>query len=98
MSTSCGGGYCDCGDSEAWSDFVHCTAHSVGGAGGVAGSPNTDPVSVTFCRLKNEVTLIALQVSISTTFYARVFGTKDLFRQNVTREKQFRTKNARVKC
>ncbi len=98
MSTSCGGGYCDCGDSEAWSDFVHCTAHSVGGAGGVAGSPNTDPVSVTFCRLKNEVTLIALQVSISSTFYALVFCTKDLFRINVTREKQFRTKNARVKC
>ena len=53
MSTSCGGGYCDCGDSEAWSDFVHCTAHSVGGAGAVAGSPNADPVSITvFCWLE----------------------------------------------
>jgi hypothetical protein len=44
MSTSCGGGYCDCGDAEAWSDFVHCTAHSLGGGGGVAGSTNEDPV------------------------------------------------------
>ena len=48
MSTSCGGGYCDCGDPEAWSDFVHCTAHSVGGQGGVAGCPNEDPVNFLF--------------------------------------------------
>ena len=44
MSTSCGGGYCDCGDSEAWSDFVHCTAHSVGAGGGLASAVNEDPV------------------------------------------------------
>jgi len=44
MSTSCGGGYCDCGDSEAWSDFVHCSAHSVGAGGGLASAANEDPV------------------------------------------------------
>ena len=46
MSTSCGGGYCDCGDSEAWSDFVHCTAHTVGAGGGETGSANEDPVRI----------------------------------------------------
>ena len=30
MSTSSGGGYCDCGDSEAWSQFVHCSTHLLG--------------------------------------------------------------------
>lgn len=44
MSTSCGGGYCDCGDPEAWSDFVHCAAHSIGNGGGMAAAASEDPV------------------------------------------------------
>jgi E3 ubiquitin-protein ligase UBR2 len=28
MSVSAGGGYCDCGDSEAWKQNVHCNLHS----------------------------------------------------------------------
>ena len=27
MSTSIGGGYCDCGDPEAWKDHAHCSTH-----------------------------------------------------------------------
>lgn len=27
MSMSCGGGYCDCGDSEAWKEFPFCDKH-----------------------------------------------------------------------
>ena len=30
MSTSSGGGYCDCGDPEAWSQHVHCSTHLLG--------------------------------------------------------------------
>lgn len=30
MSTSYGGGYCDCGDPEAWSSGVHCSTHAMG--------------------------------------------------------------------
>ena len=37
MSTSIGGGYCDCGDPEAWKEHAHCSAHSVvTGLGGSA--------------------------------------------------------------
>lgn len=28
IATSSGGGYCDCGDSEAWKNFVHCKSHA----------------------------------------------------------------------
>lgn len=28
MNVSAGGGYCDCGDNEAWKQFVHCNLHS----------------------------------------------------------------------
>ena len=28
MNVSTGGGYCDCGDSEAWKQYVHCSLHS----------------------------------------------------------------------
>ena len=27
MNVSAGGGYCDCGDSEAWKQHVHCNLH-----------------------------------------------------------------------
>jgi E3 ubiquitin-protein ligase UBR2 len=27
MNVSAGGGYCDCGDSEAWKQYVHCNLH-----------------------------------------------------------------------
>ena len=27
MNVSAGGGYCDCGDSEAWKQHVHCNIH-----------------------------------------------------------------------
>jgi E3 ubiquitin-protein ligase UBR2 len=27
MNVSAGGGYCDCGDSEAWKQNVHCNLH-----------------------------------------------------------------------
>ena len=27
MSTSIGGGYCDCGDTEAWKDHPYCAVH-----------------------------------------------------------------------
>jgi E3 ubiquitin-protein ligase UBR2 len=30
ISTSNGGGYCDCGDAEAWSSNVHCATHEMG--------------------------------------------------------------------
>ena len=40
MSTSSGGGYCDCGDSEAWSQFVHCSTHVLG-----TQHENTDPLA-----------------------------------------------------
>lgn len=41
MSVSCGGGYCDCGDAEAWREHPHCSNHKVepGEAEG------TDPLS-----------------------------------------------------
>lgn len=28
MNISAGGGYCDCGDSEAWKQYVHCSIHA----------------------------------------------------------------------
>ena len=34
MSTSGGGGCCDCGDSEAWKEHPNCALHSRAGAGG----------------------------------------------------------------
>lgn len=35
IATSAGGGYCDCGDPEAWRQFVHCESHKPrSGAGG----------------------------------------------------------------
>ena len=34
ISTSNGGGYCDCGDPEAWSKYVHCANHKQGAATG----------------------------------------------------------------
>lgn len=30
MSMSSGGGYCDCGDKEAWKSNAHCTIHLKG--------------------------------------------------------------------
>ena len=27
ISTSCGGGYCDCGDADAWKQGAACTEH-----------------------------------------------------------------------
>jgi hypothetical protein len=30
MSTSTGGGYCDCGDPEAWKLFPYCATHILG--------------------------------------------------------------------
>ena len=41
MSTSNGGGYCDCGDSEAWSNHVHCSEH----LRGVEGAKGKDPLA-----------------------------------------------------
>ena len=32
MSTSAGGGYCDCGDTEAWRAGAYCTVHVKGHA------------------------------------------------------------------
>ena len=29
MNTSGGGGFCDCGDAEAWKDGVACDTHTV---------------------------------------------------------------------
>ena len=40
MSTSLGGGYCDCGDAEAWSSDVHCAKHILGTT-----QTNQDPLS-----------------------------------------------------
>ena len=44
MSTSGGGGYCDCGDIEAWKADYCCQTHSA-----VAVSSDT-PVSITCCN------------------------------------------------
>ena len=30
MSTSVGGGYCDCGDTEAWKEHPYCATHVLG--------------------------------------------------------------------
>ena len=30
MSTSSGGGYCDCGDTEAWREGAYCNVHVKG--------------------------------------------------------------------
>ncbi len=37
ISTSCGGGYCDCGDVEAFSNYAHCSVHILGTKGGKDG-------------------------------------------------------------
>ncbi len=34
ISTSNGGGYCDCGDPEAWTQHVYCSVHQQGAATG----------------------------------------------------------------
>ncbi len=39
MSTSTGGGYCDCGDVEAWSEFTHCSTHILGVISTDGGNP-----------------------------------------------------------
>ncbi len=48
MSTSCGGGYCDCGDVEAFSQFPHCDFHgsaaAAAGGGGGSGKQAADPL------------------------------------------------------
>lgn len=38
MSTSGGGGYCDCGDVEAWKDAAFCDRHRLGAEGSEGGS------------------------------------------------------------
>ena len=38
MSTSGGGGCCDCGDSEAWKEHPNCALHSRAGAAGSSGT------------------------------------------------------------
>ena len=40
MSTSIGGGYCDCGDVEAWKENAHCSKHSPS-----SGSGSVDPLA-----------------------------------------------------
>jgi len=40
MSTSIGGGYCDCGDTEAWKDHPYCAVHVLG-----TQSENSDPLA-----------------------------------------------------
>jgi len=40
MSTSIGGGYCDCGDPEAWKEHPYCAVHVLG-----TQTENSDPLS-----------------------------------------------------
>ncbi|XP_035225375.1 E3 ubiquitin-protein ligase UBR2-like [Stegodyphus dumicola] len=39
MSASGGGGYCDCGDEEAWKSFSYCDNHHKGKSDEMSGSP-----------------------------------------------------------
>jgi len=45
MGTSTGGGYCDCGDAEAWTSNVHCSTHILGTEGGGSEGGRVDPLS-----------------------------------------------------
>jgi len=40
MSTSVGGGYCDCGDAEAWKEHPYCAVHVLG-----TQTDNSDPLA-----------------------------------------------------
>jgi len=40
MSTSIGGGYCDCGDTEAWKEHPYCAVHVLG-----TQTENSDPLA-----------------------------------------------------
>ena len=46
MSTSIGGGYCDCGDVEAWKDFAHCSIHMPGSDAGVQDPLTNVPLDI----------------------------------------------------
>ena len=61
MSTSSGGGYCDCGDPEAWSQYVHCSTHVLG-----IQQENSDPLA----KLPTDIQDRAKQVFTTVLQYA----------------------------
>ena len=61
MSTSSGGGYCDCGDPEAWSQHVHCSTHLI-----ATQNKNHDPLS----KLPLDIQVRVKQVFTTVVKYA----------------------------
>lgn len=47
MHTSTGGGFCDCGDTEAWKTGPFCVSHEPGRAG------TTKEVRILFLKIAN---------------------------------------------
>ena len=74
MSTSYGGGYCDCGDPEAWSSGVHCSIHARG-MNSQEGGGGSDPLS----KLPAEVQKRARHVFIAVLNYAYEMLTTETF-------------------
>ena len=72
MSTSYGGGYCDCGDPEAWSSGVHCSIHAKGLS---AQSADADPLS----KLPEEIQKRSRHVFTAVLNYAYEILTYETF-------------------
>lgn len=71
MCTSSGGGFCDCGDSEAWNSGVHCAIHALGAT---PNSASQDPIS----RLPPHIGQRATCVFKSVVKYAYEMLTADI--------------------
>jgi len=71
-----------------------------GGGGNVNEGSKKSSKKAKFRTSSNSSSVLAPihQVSISSTFYARIFCTKVLFSSYILAKKHFRTKNASVKC
>ena len=70
MSTSIGGGYCDCGDPEAWKEHASCSAHNT-----TSGPSSGDPLA----NIPSDIQTRARIVFSSVLKYAYELLTLDTF-------------------
>lgn len=70
MSTSVGGGYCDCGDKEAWKDHPYCATHVLG-----TQANSSDPLA----KVPLDIQLRARHVFTGVLKYAYELLTLDTF-------------------
>ena len=68
MNTSGGGGFCDCGDTEAWKDGVSCDTHQR--------TRDTDMEEVLYTTSNVTYTVITAWLSFLLDYWARLFESR----------------------